>query len=118
MVVLFGSYAGGELPVGPHSDVDLAVLPGRVRPSLLDVHAALVGATSASLDLVWLDEADPLFRWEILQHAELLYGDIDDFLDYRAFAFRDFTDSADLRALEAELLKRKLIHLRELERAD
>lgn len=118
MVVLFGSHAGGDLSASPESDVDLAVLPGPVRPSIMDVHAALATATSASLDLVWLDEADHLFRWEILRNSELLYGDIDDYLEYRAFAFRDFTDSADLRALEAELLTRKLARLKELERAD
>lgn len=117
MVVLFGSRAGGDVPAKWDSDVDLAVLPGAVRASLLSVHESLAEVTTTELDLVWLDEADSLFRWEILRAGELLYGDIDDFLEYRAFAFRDFTDSADLRALEAELLNRKLEHLRELDRA-
>jgi hypothetical protein len=35
-------------------------------------------------------------------------GDPDLFFDYRAFAFRDFVDSADLRRLEHALFRRKM----------
>jgi hypothetical protein len=62
-------------------------------------------------------DADPLFRWEIMDRATLLYGDLDEFLEYRAFAYRDFVDSADLRALERTLSDYKLERIRERLRA-
>jgi hypothetical protein len=69
------------------------------------------------LDIALLRDADPLFRWEILERTTLLYGDIDDFLAYRAFAYRDFIDSADLRELERILSARKLERIGERLRA-
>jgi uncharacterized protein len=66
----------------------------------------------ASLDLAFLDHADPLFRWEIMRQGVLLWGDPDDFLEFRSFAFRDFVDSEDLRALERILFEKKLAYIR------
>ena len=71
----------------------------------------------AMLDIVFLADADPLFRWEIMDQGVLLYGDIDDFLEYRAFAYRDFVDSADLRRLERALFEKKMAMIRERLRA-
>lgn len=110
LAVAFGSRVPGDLPPRTDSDVDLAVLlhPAPTRPTLAELHAALQPLFAEPLDLVLLGAADPLFRWEIMERGELLCGDIDEFLEYRAFAFRDFVDSASLRALEDELSLRKL----------
>jgi len=108
LVVLFGSHARRSPPPGPASDVDVAVL-GCERKHFWKCHEALSEALSThDLDLVRIEDADPLFRYEILSVGRLLLGDPDFFLDYRAFAFRDFTDSADLRRLEHALFRRKM----------
>jgi hypothetical protein len=52
-----------------------------------------------------------------MERATLLFGDVDEFLEYRAFAYRDFVDSADLRALERTLSDYKLKRIRERLRA-
>ena len=118
-VILFGSHATGSPPPGPESDLDVAITLGTPEPpGFWECHSAL-GAVfpDHSLDLVLLRDADPLFRWEIMRAAVLLWGDIDEFLELRAFAYRDFVDSADLRALERTLSERKLAHIQELIRA-
>ncbi len=114
-VVLFGSFSTGSPPPGRDSDVDLAVScsADRSRPSLWALYRELdpifVGRT---LDIVFLADADPLFRWEILAEGALLHGDPIEFLETRAIAFRDFVDSADLRALERTLFEKKIAFIR------
>jgi predicted nucleotidyltransferase len=108
MVVLFGSMVKGGLPPGPDSDVDVAVL-GCPRGRFWECWSALEETIPGnSLDLALLEAADPLFRHEIMSRAELLWGDPDLFYEYRAYAYRDFVDSADLRALEQRLFQRKM----------
>jgi predicted nucleotidyltransferase len=120
MLVLFGSRAPGGLPPRPDSDLDLAVRfapgvdaasPGRILEALDPFFEG------QEIDLVLLPNADPLLRWEIMERGVLLCGDPDAFHEYRAFAYRDFVDSADLRALEQELFLKKLARLEEILRA-
>lgn len=74
-----------------------------------DIHGQLTRAFPGdSIDLAFLRNVDPLFRWEIVRDGRLLWGDPVDFLEYRAFAFRDYVDSADLRALERALFLKKM----------
>jgi uncharacterized protein len=115
LVVLFGSRATGSPPPTPESDLDVAVLGSRTGPplTLWSCHQELAEAFEGfDLDLLLLHEADPLVRYEVMRQATLLYGDPDEFLEYRAFAFRDFVDSADLRELEDALFRKKLEFLR------
>jgi uncharacterized protein len=115
MVVLFGSFATGSPPPGPDSDIDLALSlqPGTAPPGHLRLIGALEPAfPGRNLDPVLLAGADPLFRWEIMEPGRLLYGDPLDFLEYRAFAYRDFVDSADLRALERTLFEKRMAYVR------
>lgn len=113
LVVLFGSWARRSPPPGPESDVDIAVL-GCPREKYFDCYEVLSAAFGEHmLDLVRLEEADPLFRHEIMQCGVLLWGDPNLFCEYRAYAYRDFTDSADLFALEQILHKKKMERLRQ-----
>ncbi|MBL8501919.1 MAG: hypothetical protein JNL78_00655 [Rhodocyclaceae bacterium] len=66
-----------------------------------------------SLDAVFLSDADPLFRWEIMRDGLLLHGDPIEFLEYRAFAYKDFVDSAGLRRVEAALFRKRMDWIRE-----
>lgn len=114
-VVLFGSHATAEPAPGPDSDVDVAVshTGPRDRSAFWELHDALGEVfPGRPLDLVFFEDADPLFRWEIVRHGVLLYGDPLDYLEYRAFALRDFVDSADLRALERVLFEKKMAFIR------
>jgi predicted nucleotidyltransferase len=115
-VVLFGSRATGAPPPDEESDLDLAISSDADRDHRWwEVHKALADVfPGEDLDVVDLADADPLFRWEIMREGVLLWGDEMDFLEFRAFAYRDFIDSADLRELEGVLFRKKMDHLRRL----
>ncbi|MGQ0814266.1 MAG: type VII toxin-antitoxin system MntA family adenylyltransferase antitoxin [Gemmatimonadota bacterium] len=115
LLVLFGSRAHGVPMPHQDSDCDLALVLAEPESAVRfwDYHAALAELfPELTLDLVFVQRADPLFRWEILNSGILLCGEPDDFLELRAFAYRDFVDSADLRALERTLSEKKLAHIR------
>lgn len=110
LVVLFGSYATGRPPPGPESDLDIGVLDW--EPPTWERWRVVYRALSEvfdryDVDLAFLNTADPLFRYEVMRSSRRLYGDPMEFWAYRAFAFRDYQDSADLRALEHDLFIKK-----------
>lgn len=115
LVVLYGSRATGTPPPTPASDLDLAV--GGPCPSwehLMTWYRTLSAVfADYDVDLVSLSAADPLFRYEIFRGGRLLCGSLDDFLAYKAYAYRDFMDSADLRQLEEALFRKKMAFIRQ-----
>ena len=120
LVVLYGSHATGEPPVGEDSDVDLALAfeRGAERTGWWECHAALRCAFSdAPLDVAFLADADPLFRWEIMRRGKLLWGDPLEHLEYRAFAFGVFVYSVVLRSVDRRLFERKMALIHERLRA-
>lgn len=120
LLLLFGSRATGRPAPTADSDLDLAVVfrKGRPLPSLPEALEALASAfPGEDVDVVLLHDADPLLRWEVLRDGVLLRGDPLDHLEYRAFAYRDFMDSEDLRKLERRLSEKKVARVRERLRA-
>ena len=112
--MLFGSRATGSPPPRPDSDLDIAVL-GCSEEHFWACYRQLSEVFSElTLDLVPLNTADPLLRHEIMGSGVRLYGDPDLFCDYRSYAYRDFVDSEDLRALEERLSQVKTARLGEL----
>jgi predicted nucleotidyltransferase len=110
LVVLYGSRARHR--AGPESDLDIAILGCRME-EFLDCYAELSEVFRRySLDLVRLEDADAFLRHEIMHRGVLLGGDPDLFCDYRAYAYRDFTDSSDLFALEDRLFRKKMARMR------
>jgi len=110
-IVLFGSWAKLNPLPGTESDVDVAV-QGLPAEKFWDCYNALGKFFSNNpLDMVRLETADPLFRYEIMNRSILLWGDPDLYYEYRAYAYRDFIDSADLFQLENNLFKKKMNYL-------
>ena len=116
LLVAYGSRAGASYEPRPDSDLDLALsLPGPRGWSRLSDCLRALGEVfpDYSLDAVFLSDADPLFRWEIMRDGLLLHGDPIEFLEYRAFAYKDFVDSAGLRRVEAALFRKRMDWIRE-----
>jgi uncharacterized protein len=93
LAVLFGSAARGES--GPDSDLDVGVLfeAGRERTAGLEV--ALARAAGRRVDLVCLDAAPPLLRFEVARDGRvLLEGTPHAWADFRARAMTDWWDWA------------------------
>jgi predicted nucleotidyltransferase len=116
-VVLFGSQADLLKILKKDSDFDVAVfLKGKraffadanLYGDLLNEFSKLFNVDdSIKIDLTDLGRANILLRYEITSNGLLLYGDGDEYAQFRAFAFRDYHDARPLFALESFLIKKR-----------
>lgn len=113
-IVLFGSQTNGSLK--KRSDFDVAVfLKNRkdffdnfdLYSDLLDNLSKILDIDMDKLDLTDLANANILLRYEITSKGKLLFGDEDDYAQYRTFAFRDYLDAQSLFELEDLLIKKR-----------
>lgn len=116
-IILHGSYAAGTPQ--PGSDLDIAIL-GRRHLSfdeVLEIHGELSQIfddnKERELDLKTLHGVDSLFRYEVTRDGARLYGNQTDYDEFKAYAYRDYVDSSDLRELEFTLLKKSISALTE-----
>ncbi|MBI3626491.1 nucleotidyltransferase domain-containing protein [Candidatus Uhrbacteria bacterium] len=118
-VILHGSVATGKNR--QDSDLDIAVL-GRQEvglDKLMKMHGDFEeifmknqAGQFTDLDLKPLNRVDPFFRYEVIRDGQLLYGNATEFEEYKAYAFRDFMDSQDLRQLERRLIEKSRQHFK------
>ena len=107
LLLVYGSYAKGNQR--KDSDLDIAFLGN--APIDFDayfrLHSALAnvfGDMGRDLDAVDLYKKDPLFLHQVAKNSQLLYGSAIDYNEFRAFAFRNYMDSKDIRELEKTLV--------------
>lgn len=116
-VVLFGSQANLLKMLKKDSDFDIAVFLKRGKSlfansnlygDLLDEFSKLFNVgDSLKIDLTDLGQANILLRYEITSQGLLLYGDEDEYAQFRAFAYRDYLDARPLFTLESFLIKKR-----------
>jgi len=113
-ILLYGSYAKGTQDA--LSDLDIAVLGkkpidfreyGKIYGEL----SRVFGDIERDLDVVVLDRKDSLFLYQVAKNSKLLYGSTLDYNEFRAYAFRAYHDSRDLRMLQDKLMMRYQEHL-------
>lgn len=115
LVVVFGSAARGS--DRPDSDLDVAVLfdggvplPGEAAAPFDARREAAARALRAGreIDLVVLDEADPLLLREVALDGRPVYEqEPGAFEEFRLRAIKRYLDTAWIRRLEADLLRRR-----------
>ena len=116
-IILHGSYATGR--THPHSDLDVAVLGKSeiTRDELLDLYAEIAEVLGdlpeRELDLKTLHRKDPLFLYQVMKDSRLLFGNPTEYHEFKAYAFRQFHDSRDLRRLERILTYRLLERIKQ-----
>ncbi len=110
LAVLFGSAAAGKLRAD--SDVDIAILPAGADLLLreeLDLQVALARACEREGDLVRLDRASTLVRWEVARSGMPLWtSGPDEFSRFVAEAASEYLDFAPAYARAAEAFRRAL----------
>ena len=114
LAYLFGSQATGN--THPNSDTDIAVVLPRhlgpkerfaVRLELTDSAARACG--SDDVDVVILNEAPPLLRFEVLRDGIILYSLSDqERIDYQVRTCANYEDTAPLRSLLARTLRDRI----------
>ena len=93
LVVLFGSKAEGRFKEG--SDLDIAVLSGG-KPTY-KLFSRLFSALSKvfkkeNIDLRFLNEANPLFRFEVIKNGILLAGEERFYKDFKIQTIKSYID--------------------------
>ena len=109
-ILLHGSYATNK--IRRDSDLDIALLGE--KPIEFDQLSAIHSDLSETfgdnpqreLDLKSLHKADPLFCYQVTKDSQLLYGDLTDFNEFKAYAFSHYFDSKDLFHLERILIQK------------
>jgi len=115
MILLYGSYASGKIKVG--SDLDVAVFGQEPikMDKLLEIHNDLADVFGDSrereLDLKSLHDVNPFFRFEVMRHSVLLYGNLTDYYSFKSYAFRDFQDSQSLFNLLGRIVRKRQKYL-------
>lgn len=107
LAVLFGSVASGRFR--PDSDVDVGVSlrPGANPPAALGV--ALERAVGRPVDLVWLDDAPPLLRFEVARRGIVLVERTSHaWADFRARAMIDWWDWAPTARMMHAVMRARL----------
>ena len=108
LAVLFGSTARGQ--DRPKSDVDLGILLAPYSPELrFRVEADLGRAAGRSVDVILLDDAPPLLRFEIAKEGVLLFQREDHlWTGFKAKAMVDWWDWAPTHRMIAAGVARRL----------
>jgi len=107
LAVLFGSTARGQ--ARPQSDVDLGVLLDPDTPDVrLKAETELGRAAGRSVDVVFLNQAPPLLRFEIAKEGVLLHQDQDHlWTDFKTRAMLDWWDWEPIaKRIEDALIQR------------
>lgn len=107
LAVLFGSAARGTLGSDSDIDVGLSLTRDADRPPTLQV--VLERAAGRPLDLVWLDEAPPLLRFEIARDGVVLVErDAHGWAEFRAHAMIDWWDWAPTARMMHQVMTARL----------
>lgn len=110
MVFVFGSAMRGRQ--GPESDVDVAVLFGKV-PATSRLHSLrddLSGILGKEVDIVILNSASPIVRMQVLKHGTLVYSRSES--TFARFFVRTVNEYYDLKQIrrkcEEEILRGRI----------
>jgi predicted nucleotidyltransferase len=110
LAVLFGSFA--KQRARADSDLDIAILPRDESLSLhaeLDLAGQLSSRTGREVDLVRLERATSLLRWEIAKDGILLVADpVGEWLRFRVAAASEHADMADALDRAARLFRQRI----------
>ncbi len=117
LMILFGSQVRKQ----PHqlhqeSDFDVAYLSKKdlSGKEIIAFDCDLIDVfNSDRVDLTDLRNANPFLRQEIAKNSQLLFGEEIDYLNFKAFAFKDYINHKSLFDLGSILIRRKHELLRE-----
>src|SRR4030042_3814406 len=109
-ILLHGSYATDKIRKG--SDLDIALFGEKpiefeeLSAIYSDLAEIFGDDPQRELDIKSLHKADPLFCYQVAKDSQLLYGDLTDFNEFKAYAFSNYFDSKDLFHLEKILIQK------------
>ena len=113
LILLFGSAVSGGRHAG--SDLDIAIsselpLGWREYGSFIEDMKSMFGVESETIDVSFLDRADPLFLKRISEQFQALVGDDAEIMKFRLKAFHRYEDYRPYLAQEREAVRAYLQH--------
>jgi predicted nucleotidyltransferase len=110
LAYIFGSCARGD--TGPLSDVDVAVfLDSRVDPfafRLRLMETLSRALRTEHLDLVILNDASPVLRYEVVREGRVIKEDKAARVEFETRALAEYLDTAHMRNVQRKYLKEQL----------
>ncbi|MEK7657937.1 MAG: nucleotidyltransferase domain-containing protein [Patescibacteria group bacterium] len=113
-IILFGSQVKETLKKESDFDVAISLNNGRsifddskLYSELLENFSHVFNAKEDKIDLTDLDKVNILLRYDVTSGGKLLYGDENNYAQYRAFAFREYIDAKPLFRLEDYLINKR-----------
>lgn len=106
LIIIFGSFANGKNRTG--SDLDIAVL-GFKEVSFngqISLTNELSAVFNKNIDLSVLNKANPLLLFQASKNPILLYGEREDFLKFKLYAFNVYNDYTPYFEMEKNLNKK------------
>lgn len=115
MVLLFGSQVNGK--ARSDSDLDVAVLD--YKPETYQRFGNLFNSFSRifsgfNLDLRLIKNSEPVLLFSVFNNGQLIYGDTQNYFNYKAFAYKNYVDSKPLFELKQRLLEKRQKKLNKL----
>ena len=110
LLLLFGSRAKDKKNIREDSDFDFAYLSEKKLDikQEIELNCDLIDAFGCDkVDLVDLRKDNPLLRYEIYRNSKLLYGNEIDYLEFKAFAFKDYINHKPLFELRDFLMNKR-----------
>jgi len=106
LIIIFGSFANGKNR--KDSDLDVAVLGAKevTFKEQIDLTGELSRLLNEDVDLSVLNKANPLLLFEASKNSILLYGQRQEFLKFKLYAFNAYHDYAPYFEMEKNLNKK------------
>lgn len=108
LIILHGSQATGKI-VTKNPDIDVAVyrhggIPFKEHTDLVN---NFIGVFGDDVDLKTLHHKNPLFRFEVMRDAQLLYGNEKFFNEFFLYAYKTYQDARPLYGNLAIIQKKR-----------
>lgn len=92
LAVLFGSQTGGA--VRPDSDTDVAILTDKqtTYANFINIYEYFSDIYGSTVDVRFLNDSDPLFRYQVFKNGRLLIGNNNDYIKEKILAHKMYVD--------------------------
>lgn len=107
-VVFFGSQANGK--EHNRSDLDIAVMDNKEESyrrfgSLFNDFSDIF--EGQNVDLRFIKGSEPVFLYNVFMKGKFIAGNLQNFYNHKAFAYKNYIDSKKLFELKGKLLKKR-----------
>lgn len=108
LVIIFGSRANNTERYD--SDLDIGIIDskeenyhrfGELFSAFSDIFKGY------NVDIRFLKDADPVFLYEAFQNSQLIYGDLINYFNYKAYSYKNYIDHKSLFELKSKLIHEK-----------